>query len=592
MAEDVYGDKYAINADREGTVDIKADAANKIIGAVYAKDKETNVNIQSLNANATTANYIASATVIHRAGDLDKSKDETMKNLKVISSLYAQGGAEINLSGKNTILTYANKDDDTTAERSVWAYDKGKINVDGYTYISTNEYDESPNSMDVAVAAGTATNLTEDSFKNYPAGDDNLAKVNINYANDGDIMSYIKGDILAAYGGVVNITNSNPDITTYADGEETALDGINIHGNLLAGNKGVLNVNIGNGGSLTGRADDYGDASTEHVNFYDPAFSSDILYGGEVNLTMGEGSRWDVTDQSWITNIITSDKEETADSNHVINLVLDDPNDRNENAHALTVRNFKGNATFNMSLDKDRNISDMLYIKHAEGDYIVNVVDAVNYEAMYAPIEEGGEEIFNGLRFATVGAGSTASFRAITYDKGFNNVEYQVASDSYNGNDENIYYNGKDLENGNGKPGDALVNDLFGEGNSSGYENATNEIMTLESVQDNEENSAETDGPDSVTDAEEHTNFKLVGVKETFPSDAGKTMLNMSRANYSNAIYMDRLNKRLGEARYINDDGYVSAMTELAKKTPSAARTPCTNWAMTNVRSATTANAA
>ena len=31
-------------------------------------------------------------------------------------------------------------------------------------------------------------------------------------------------------------------------------------------------------------------------------------------------------------------------------------------------------------------------------------------------------------------------------------------------------------------------------------------------------------------------------------------MLNMSRANYSNAIYMDRLNKRLGEARYINDD--------------------------------------
>ena len=37
-------------------------------------------------------------------------------------------------------------------------------------------------------------------------------------------------------------------------------------------------------------------------------------------------------------------------------------------------------------------------------------------------------------------------------------------------------------------------------------------------------------------------------------SDAGKIMLNMSRANYSNAIYMDRLNKRLGEARYINDD--------------------------------------
>ena len=93
LAEDVYGDKYAINADREGTVDIKADAANKIIGAVYAKDTETNVNIQSLNENAAPSNYIASSTVIFRAGDLDKSEDETMKNLKVISSLYAQGGA-------------------------------------------------------------------------------------------------------------------------------------------------------------------------------------------------------------------------------------------------------------------------------------------------------------------------------------------------------------------------------------------------------------------------------------------------------------------------------------------------------------------
>lgn len=28
----------------------------------------------------------------------------------------------------------------------------------------------------------------------------------------------------------------------------------------------------------------------------------------------------------------------------------------------------------------------------------------------------------------------------------------------------------------------------------------------------------------------------------------------MSRANYSNAVYMDRLNKRMGEMRYINDD--------------------------------------
>lgn len=37
-------------------------------------------------------------------------------------------------------------------------------------------------------------------------------------------------------------------------------------------------------------------------------------------------------------------------------------------------------------------------------------------------------------------------------------------------------------------------------------------------------------------------------------SDAGKTIINMSRANYKNAIYMDRLNKRMSEMRYVNGE--------------------------------------
>ena len=40
----------------------------------------------------------------------------------------------------------------------------------------------------------------------------------------------------------------------------------------------------------------------------------------------------------------------------------------------------------------------------------------------------------------------------------------------------------------------------------------------------------------------------------------------MSRANYKNAIYMDRLNKRMGEMRYVNGEeeqvyGCACAMT-------------------------------
>lgn len=39
-------------------------------------------------------------------------------------------------------------------------------------------------------------------------------------------------------------------------------------------------------------------------------------------------------------------------------------------------------------------------------------------------------------------------------------------------------------------------------------------------------------------------------------SSAGKAIVAMSKVNYSNAVYMDRLNKRVGEARYLDgDDG-------------------------------------
>lgn len=554
--EDVYGDKYAINADREGTVDIKADVANNIIGAVYANDNMTNVNIESLNENATTANYIASATVIHRAGDLDKSEDETMKNLKVISSLYAQGGAEINLSGKNTILTYANKNDSTTAERSVWAYDKGKINVNGYTYISTNEYYKSPNSMDVAVAAGTATNLTPDSFKDYPVNDDDIAKVNINYANDG-VKSYIQGDILAAYAGEVNI---NP----LAENSRAANNaGITITGNLLAGNNGVLNVDLGNGGKLTGRADDYGDAGAtdtgvgsgnyghQSLTFFDPAFSSEIYKGGQVNLTMGEGSSWDITGQSWITTINTNDTDGNAENNAFIDLVSANT-DRNTSAHALTVYEMNGDATFKMSLDRERDTSDMLYIKNAKGDYVINVVDAVNEQDMYAEISNG--ITFDGLRFATVGKASKASFRAVTYDDGLNNIEYMIGSDSYDESTENEHYDGS--ETTEHKPGGDTVKDFFDSEVEPGTNDNTKNNIAAASVMAlaDTDTGTEEDLTGVVVNTDETTNFKLIGVKKRELSDAGETMLNMSRANYSNAIYMDRLNKRLGEARYINDD--------------------------------------
>ena len=539
----IYGNKRAIDARSGSTVTLDAGNANAISGAVYASGKGTTVDLTSTGQNTySTNNDIRSAAAIANAGGLSDT---------VISALYAENGANISVSGeRNVIRTYADYDKPEELERVVWAYDTADIKIDGASIIGTDTYEKSRNSNDIAIAAGTATNLTADEV-NAPVTD--RASVTLNYdnftTNDGkQAVSEITGDILSAYAGQVDIAGKSADA------------GIKITGNLLAGNNGILNVNLGEGGVLTGRADDYGDAGAnesgvgsgndghQSSEFFDPAFSSEIFKGGEVNLTMGDNSRWNVTGQSWITRINTAEN-----SNAIIDLVGSNT-DRNTTAHALTVYKMNGDANFNMSLDADRDVSDMLYIKNANGNYVVNVIDAVTEDDMYAARTDGGT--FDGLRFATVGKDSTASFRAITYDGGFNNVEYIIGSDSYDESTENHHYNGDSLDAE--KPGDSTVDDFFkNNGTPGSTTGATNGLAkaSLMALPVNETNNAENDDLTNVeVNTDKTTNFKLIGVKNTEVSDGGKTILNMSRANYSNAIYMDRLNKRLGEARYINSE--------------------------------------
>ena len=480
----------------------------------------------------SASNVVQSAKAIDNAGDLNDGRH-------IISSLYAEDGAQISVSGdQNVIRTYAeNPADPNTLERTIWAYNTADITIDGQTYISTDRYEKTDeaqkgNSADIAIAAGTATELNKDLVDAYVP---DRATVSVKY----DTTSTITGDILSAYAGQVDITPKN----------DTAQ--MHITGNILAGNNGVLNVNLGNGGTLTGRADDYGDAgviddSGHGTEFFNPAFSSDIFKGGEVNLTMGNNSRWNVTGQSWITRINTNGE------NALINLVNSDT-DRNENAHALTVYEMNGDAIFNMSLNADRTLSDMVYMKNATGEYVVNVVDPVTQADMYAGRNDGG--IFDGLRFATVGKGSRASFRAITWDQGVNNIEYEVGTDSYDTSDENHHY---DSSTGNGvgdteKPGSNLVEGFFNtDGQPGAPEAPANGVMTLAAVAPQADMGTNTDA--NGTEVDETTNFKLIGVKSSEISDAGKTVVAMSRVNYSNAVYMDRLNKRMGEARYIDGD--------------------------------------
>lgn len=550
-----YGNKIAVSSTDSSNAILEANNSNTIYGAVYATGENSTVDISKLEETGTTFsrnaagdvnNFVRSAAVIEDAGNL--AGKETIKNpetgkdevtgMDVISALYAQEGAKINLSGVNNILTYYDDpSDEHTSERAVWAYKGADITIDGVTNISTSKYEISPENRDIAIAAGTATELKEDDFTEAALGKVEVANVNLNYKAG----SAINGDILAAYGGVVNITDANAASRDVNGGAGT---GIAITGDLLAGNNGKLTVDLGNSGVLIGRADDYGDAelnnghgSGDENGFYNPAFSSNILHGGEVTLNMGNGSQWSVQGQSWITNLNTNG-----------NVLIDLTNASTEyesNAHALTVRNLNGDANIKMSLNGDRTQSDMLYIGKGTGTYNIELDEVVDIDDMYADSGEGFK--FTGLRFATVGKGSDVDFNVTATDKGFNNIIYTVGKDVYGSNvsnHENDAYN-----NGDGtsldKPGNAAVEDLLKDAEQAGAATInTNDIMLLANEPDTGEN---------LDNNENHLNYKLIDM-QTVRSDAGETMLNMSRANYSNAIYMDRLNKRLGEARYINDD--------------------------------------
>ena len=319
----------------------------------------------------------------------------------------------------------------------------------------------------------------------------------------------IYGDIIAgrgieespAQGGVINIGGT----------------GSVIKGDVLAGNTGEININLNNG-SIEGRVDDYADATLKNTVFRPEEFDVAVTKGGTVNMKLNN-SNWDARGQSFVTKL-------TFKNGGSVNLVDDNEADGSgAQGNSVTIRNLNGDGTFNMTLNSaDHSLGDMLYIGKNEGNQTINIVGGIT----------GGLENIskdNPLRFATVGIDGSnlpdvqsGSVSAYTRDAGFADIEYYVDKEDFKKEDaENEKYNGNGNGEGVDKPGNDFVeNELVGE-----RDTAVNWIIT---------------------------GAKELGTGGSQVSDTGKTIINMSKVNYNNAIYMDRLNKRLGEARYINPE--------------------------------------
>lgn len=512
-------DKSAnLNVTSQGTINVLGGEAG--IMATAVKDEFNNGVLNPLSNTdfGSKVNLTANGDIAVQGGDYgviafeNSNVDITSKNGNILigatntnteklsntAAVYAENGAKtqstviqstVNINAGNGVVSIL------SGNKGLWASGKGgTINVDGAVNINANYFNgeqltrSSGDNVHLAVVAGLKS---EDETENGTG----LVDIDLK----GDVTSSIYGDIVGARGGEIDISR--------ASGNGSLI----VTGDILAGNGGEVNLDIGKNGMLTGRIDDYMDASAGHGNsFFAPQFSYEIKDSGTVNLKLDEGSRWNVNGQSWVTEI-------DADDNSIIDLT-GAQTDRNTSAHALTVGTLNGNANFRMNLDGfDKANSDMLYIKNSNGEYNVILDDAVT-------TAEIGK---TGLRFATIDNADVNFKNVVVYNAGAFDVKYKVGKDDYENHNENDIYNGgKEFDEV--KPGTVAVDDFFKE-----------EESTISKLADSESTL---------------TNYKIVDVHSRELNNTGKTIVGMSRANYSNAIYMDRLNKRLGEARYINGE--------------------------------------
>ena len=488
--------------------EISSDKGIDVIGATYAIEAYDNASV-----NLTASN---NGTITLVSEDLDATKASKT------STVYVEGDGTllptVDLTAENGVVNIWSNN------KSVVASGKGgTVNINGAVNINTHYTGDNSgislmadDEQHVAIAAGGDRELLDSC---------GYGEVNVNLT--GKENSQIIGDIVGARDGIVNITNK--DYT----------GALTIVGDILAGNNttnkkdengnkvvtGTVNVDLGKNGSFTGRVDDYQDAGLKNkVPFFDPHFSNDTVNkNGYVNLKMGSGSKWQVTGQSWVTTLDGNDST----------IIL---NGEESGGYAVHIGKLTGNNTFVVNLNPDKS-------EFAEGDMIY--VQDGTYSGLQTLKVANEEELLKNkdwdrIRFATVanaaGSAGDSNFEyggsfGDTYTikgRGIRNVDYAIEyvamdEDTTSAEDNLAYNGGTDLTEA--KPGADYTDKNY---------NKTDEEQNSQYVY-----LARSNGTDDGTG--DYT-------------DSAKSIINMSRANYKNAIYMDRLNKRLGEARYINGE--------------------------------------
>lgn len=262
--------------------------------------------------------------------------------------IYAKDSAKITLTGANNTINSANS--------AIFSLDKSEVKIDGQITIDSNV-------ANVARQDGS---------------------IHLNYKDD----TRITGATVSDKGLVAIKPLNNTNIVT---------DTIHYKGDVLAVNKGKVELDFTPNSRLVGRLDNFsGLTDSKHKDLFEQYVTKlDSKSAGEINLNLAKDALWTMTGQSWMDKL---SGEGTVDF---------DSNSKTS-GRALHIGELAGANKFLMHLNKDGVHSDMLYVKKGTStpqEVVVKnlseVLDSMNYgdRLRFATVTDSKNEFVNGKKY-------------------------------------------------------------------------------------------------------------------------------------------------------------------------------------------------
>ena len=322
--------------------------------------------------------------------------------------------------------------------------------------------------------------------------------------------------IFAAEGGSVKIDSKN----SFIFGEEYSLQAI----------YGEITLSENGSHEIYGNIESYGDASIKIGGKGNKISSSSN--NEPLKVTAEDGGEIDISLVDGILTGIVDDGRAAGTNDGTINLNLDNGtwktqgksfvtsidlrNNGNiiftEEGTSVDIKNLSGdgNGTFGMTVNAiNKSEGNMLYVQESNGGIYNVSLQNSNLEDI---------KIGEKIRFATIGNNAKTNnlgFKvADIKERGIRNINFKVEKEEFDKNDsENEIYNGGQTPNDK-KPGNDYV--------VGNYQDGENWYLTRNSSGN--------------------------------INDGGITVIEMAKSNYANAVYMDNLNKRLGDMSFADGE--------------------------------------